>query len=215
MDEDPFLFARVVRFLYTCNYPDNQIVERPEGYDPRAGVEEDESPYSNPDHSIMAASDDVGTETSWTSRMNTNVQMYEVGSIYLLPHLKQTAELKVQTLTSRVQRQMDMAVVMRMEQELLREVPLLYDTSRDTDRGLRALILAHVATNWNRLSMEDEFQDVIAQTPLFAVELVNTIHPTTLYTGTCRRCGTRDIWTALLVRCVCGQPETVLGSRGP
>lgn len=215
MDEDPFLFTRLVRYLYTINYPDNQIVERPEGYDPRAGLVAGENPYNDPDHSIMAASDEVGTETSWTSRANTNAQMYRLGDIYQLPHLRQTAVLKVQYACSLSQTHMDTLFGLRLEAELLAVVPLVYGSTPDTDRGLRALLLAHVAANWNRLSVDDAFQDVIAETPRFAIDLVNSIRPTTLYKGTCRRCATKDTFTALRVRCVCGESETVLGSRGP
>ena len=79
----------MIRFLYAFDYPDKKILARPEGSN--AGA----SGPDNPDNQIMALADEIGTEESWTSRVNTNVKMYAIADKYGIEAIKKVAQMKV------------------------------------------------------------------------------------------------------------------------
>ena len=206
LPDDPFLVARIIRSLYAFDYPDKKILARPEGSNPG------ENGLDDPYHQIMASADENGTEESWISRVNTNVKMYAIADKYGLKTIKKIAQMKVEL-------DIDFACgsySRHVEIELLKEIPLIYESTLDTDRGMRDRILDYVKKDWVRLSETEELLDAFSQAPVFGIEMVTAMNPTTLYKGTCRACHTRTPkWTAERVRCICGRSETVAGGNDP
>lgn len=208
----------MIRALYGLDYPDNQIMGRAGGnaHARRMGsLSPSKVDVDDPAFQIMACSDENGAETTWISRVNTNVKMYALGDQYGLASLQGLARTKVQfALDIAHQHGLDSPLGLRIESELLAELPLIYDSTCDTDRALRDLLLAHVHAHWLRLARSDALLLAISLAPIFAVELVAAASPTAMYSGKCRRCRTSDKWSALRVRCVCGNSETVTGAGG-
>lgn len=193
----------MIRVLYGLDYPDNQIPGRADG---NVDVDDGES-------RIMASSDENATEESWISRANTNVKMYILGDEYELPGLKRLAHTKVESALDTAHQHLDSPLGLTLESELLAEIPLLYDWTLNIDRAMRDLLLAHVSAHWSRLATADSLLSAIADAPRFAVEMVAAASPGAMYIGACRRCGTRDRWTTIRVRCHCMNADTVPGAE--
>lgn len=192
--------------MYGFDYPDDKILARPEGSKP--GEKGLDDPYNQ----VMASADENGTEGSWTSRANTNVKMYAIADKYGFTWIKELAVIKVGFDVDYARE----SYTQRVQSELLKEIPLVYDTTLDTDRGMRDAMLEYVKKDWVRLSETEELLDAFAQAPVFGIEMVTAMNPTTLYKGTCRACRTRTPkWTAERVRCICGRSESVAGGNDP
>lgn len=185
-----------------------------------------EAEHHHPKEQIMTFSDEIGTEEVWISRVNTNIKMYALADKYSLKWLKDMALAKVQSacdlahkhLGGLIERDLLMPgfsgvnLGTRIEDELLEEIPNVYETTPDTDRGMRNVMIFYVEKNWVRLSKHDKLLDVFSETPRFGIEMVSAMKPTPLYKGTCRRCNTGKKWLAERVRCICGESETVIGT---
>lgn len=227
LEDDAFLVVRMIRCMYDIDYPDRKIMARPEEIDPHAvlvGSSADD--HQSPNDQIMASSDEIGTEESWISRVNTNVEMYALADKYRLTWLKDMAQTKVQSACDVAYKHLGQLIERdylspdysgvnlgtRIENELLEEIPLVYESTPPTDRGMRNVMIGYVEKNWVRLSKRDKLVDVFSEAPRFGIEMVSAMNPTPLYKGTCRRCKTGKKWLAERVRCICGESETVIGS---
>ena len=213
--------------MYGAGYTEFGIIARPKEMDPHArllGGPRDDDMF-DPLEKIMASSDENGTEENWISRTNTNVLMYNIADRYSLPWLKDMAQGKLRYACDLAHENLGQLIKdefmmpdhegdclgIRIENELLCEVPLIYDSTPSTDRGMRNLMLEYASKNWVRLSNLEKFLDVAAQAPAFVIEMVTWKKPTPTYRGRCRRCKISTKWLAESVRCVCGQSETVTG----
>lgn len=213
--------------MYGANYTEFGIIARPKDMDPHArllGGPRDDDMF-DPLEKIMASSDENGTEESWISRTNTNVLMYNLADRYCLEWLKDMAQGKLRYACDLAHKNLGQLIEdgylmenhegdglgIRTENELLREVPLIYDSTPSTDRGMRNLMLEYGSKNWVRLSPLEKLKEVAVQAPAFIIEMVTWKNPTPTYRGRCRRCKTSKKWLAESVRCVCGQSETVTG----
>ena len=131
--------------------------------------------------------------------------MYILADKYDVLGLRGIAEKKVHRLIKEAPNNQNP----NFEQELLKEIPLIYDNIPASERGLRNCVLDYVKSHWVRLSLSEDLKDVFSEAPEFGVELVTTMTQSYLYKGTCQRCRRRDKWTAERVRCLCGCAETV------
>ena len=191
--------------MYAFDYPEDKITAEQEWR------KVDESGLEHRYQALIASADEIGTEEGWVSRVNTNVKMYNLADKFGFLVIKQVAQTRLGIDIEWAREHFSL-----VEFQLLKEIPLIYESTLDTDRGMRDLMLDYVAKDWVRLSLMDELLDAFAQAPVFAMEMVTAMNPTTMYKGTCRRCHTnRPRWTAERVRCICGCSETVTGGDDP
>lgn len=163
---------------------------------------------------IPASDTEPEAEDTWISQANTNVQVYALAEKYEVPDLKKLAQDRIEQALMLAHKSLGTSI----EEEILSEIPFIYNTTPDSDRGLRNPVLEYVQKNWVRLSESRELKNVFVEAPMFGIELVTAMNQPCMYKGTCRRCGATDKWTAQRVRCLCGWAETVLGagsSTGP
>lgn len=198
---------RMILALYMIDYPDTQ-------YAPIIPADDDwrnkivPSNFFNPSPKPQVPVDLIEsiTEGTWISSFNTNVRMYALADRYDVSGLKQVVEKRIKHLinAARYNQNTDFA------HELLAEIPLIYETTPASDRGLRNCVLDYVKSHWVGLSASESIKAVISEAPEFALELITTMSQSYLYEGTCQRCHRTDKWTAERVRCLCGNAETVL-----
>lgn len=198
----------MIQVMYSMTYADTKILS-----EKTPGGKPSKNRTIEMNHQLLPTCDENGMEETWLSRVNTNVQMYILADKYGFDSLKSMAVEKLAWIIGLAQENPEDGIGQFIEKSILREVPLVYDCTLDTDRGLRNLLLDYVTTNWVRLSVAESLLDAIAQAPVFAVELITAYKPTTIYEGKCQRCYTSDKWTAERVRCICGNSETVLGGN--
>ncbi|MCJ1470761.1 hypothetical protein MMC07_009408, partial [Pseudocyphellaria aurata] len=200
--------ARMIQAMYQLVYSDVKIFSGNE-----IGDNHSKDRHIEKHHQFLPAIDEVGLEETWVSHTNINVKMYILGDKYGCDAVKAQALQRVVWHVEMANENPTDCIGYFLETEILREIPLAYDGTGDTDRGLRDLLLEYVQDNWVRLSGTEGLLDMFAQTPVFALEMITAYKPTTLYNGECLRCHSRGKWTAVMVRCVCGFMESVLGGN--
>ena len=128
----------------------------------------------------------------YVSALYTHVGMYQMGDKFGIPGLKQHALKRfVEALEALEAKK----CICKVVQEMGAVIPLIYETTPQTDRGLRDLVLAWVQRNKNRLSVAPKFGKVMLETQDFYFELVfgNTKIPMNFFPAeTCRRCSSTE-----------------------
>lgn len=199
---------RMILYIYTIEYPDTQIAPP----SPKSNSEDawryqtiTNRQRAGPKPKKCDTPIETITEDTWTTAFNTNVRMYALAEKYDIKGLKKLAEKKLDTLIQEALKSQQTT----LEDALLAEISLIYESTPASDRGLRNCVLSYVKNNWVRLSQSEQLKDVISKAPEFAIELVTTMSQKDMYKGRCMRCWTHDRWTAERVRCLCGWAETV------
>lgn len=143
--EEEFLIRRLLCYRYTTGYRDEPY---------------DDEITPPPDMKAPA----------YVSRLHINAQMYSIGDKYYIPSLKEKAAEKFEAAIWEPKYGI-YHNGSKLVDEMLKVIPLIYESTPDRDRGLRDRVI-EVAT-WRQTKFEEHpgLQDVIAAVPEFGKEI--------------------------------------------
>jgi hypothetical protein len=118
-------------------------------------------------HVYMLSYDDEPTEMHEhdLTSLHVNIQMYMIGDKYLLETLKIEA---LQKFTTCLENNVHV-------DKFLEIVPIIYSNTPTSDQGLRLFAQEYGARNWDHLSTLKDFEDIIAETPAWAIGIISMI----------------------------------------
>ena len=135
--------------------------------------------------------------SEYVSRLNINVVMYAMGDKYGIKSLKKLAENKFEAAHEAISGTPIEA------RELMVIIPTVYESTPETDRGLRDSVLSYASNAWSNISALPGFKDLFTRTPAFTTDLFSKV-PKNIILEQCSSCGCGDEWKAESIRCVCG-----------
>lgn len=123
--------------------------------------------------------DSSGSDDSRTSPMLFNVKVYQIADKYVIPHLKQRAQEKFETIVATCWQMDDFPAT----------IAEAYKCTLKTDRGLRDPLVKASTEHIKELQKNDGFQNVLENTVGFATELaLNLAQRNVPNSGTKYRC---------------------------
>ena len=118
-------------------------------------------------HFYMLSYDDEPSETQeqdMTSLL-VDIQMYIIGDQYFLETLKTEA---LQKFTTCLEKDPNF-------DQFLEVVPIIYSNTPTSDQGLRLFAQKYGARNWDQISTLKDFEDIIHETPAWAMGIISMI----------------------------------------
>lgn len=144
--EEEFLIRRLLCHRYTTGYDD--------------GPYDDEE---NPPQHIEAP--------AYVNRMHTNAQMYSIADKYDMPSLKAKASEKFDAaIWEHYRCGGGSSSSSSLADEIIKVIPLVYESTPDRDRGLRDQLVQGTILRWEELEKHPRFGDLVAAAPEFVRE---------------------------------------------
>ena len=119
--------------------------------------------FDYPGHKMSIGDDE---ESSHVSELHTHAQMYAIGDEYDIHDLKEEALWKFEKA---------MEANKGLSDELtyvIKVIPTVYETTPDSDRGLRDLVVAFGVSNLERMQGLPEFKSTAILVPIYMTEVL-------------------------------------------
>ena len=147
----------------------------------------------------MSIGDDE--ESSHVSELHTHAQMYALGDEYDIDDLKNEALWKFEKAIEAKKGLSDELT------DLIEVIPTVYETTPDSDRGLRDAVVAYGAKNLKQMKDLPEFRIAATRVPVYLIEVspgfLTQCEDDRFHFGkACWRCENADGWVFSSVICV-------------
>lgn len=157
-EESPAVVAKLVNYLYTCDY-DDSVLDFPEH----------DSEDNNANGSEEASNEDSrersDSQAFMPGKLALHARMYVVGDQYCIDQLKLLAKIKFSA-----------ALVNCWDKEDFPEIiRFIYDNTVSKDRGLRESLVPILLQHQEELRADDAFMDVVETHGEFAKDFVNAL----------------------------------------
>ena len=136
-----------------------------------------------------------------TRDLELHVEMYAIGDEFNLPRLCQVARARFREDLSSILRTTEQTVFLKL-------IPRIYESTPETDRGLRDIAVWYARQNYHLYTQDDlkgMFDEILRNTWPFTDDLLKDLatHP---LTGDCPLCGPAQVLRA--TKCICTRCRT-------